>query len=106
MLARAIREGIGHDGRPLYWGMWYQSFAGLSDEDLAAVIVYLRALPPARNALPATLLPEEERTANAMSPRPVTAPVATPRGKRRATRVCPQAATKSDATSALYSAAT
>ncbi len=42
MLARAIREGIGHDGRALYWGMWYQSFAGLSDEDLAAVVVYLR----------------------------------------------------------------
>jgi hypothetical protein len=78
MLARAIREGIGHDGRALYWGMWYQSFAGLSDEDLAAVIVYLRALPPVRNALPATLLPEEERAANAMSPRPITAPVPGP----------------------------
>jgi mono/diheme cytochrome c family protein len=79
MLARAIREGIGHDGRPLYWGMWYRSFAGLSDEDLASVIVYLRALPPVRNALPATLLPEEERAAIAMAPRPITAPVDGPR---------------------------
>jgi mono/diheme cytochrome c family protein len=78
MLARAIREGIGHDGRALYWGMWYQSFAGLSDEDLAAVVVYLRALPPVRNALPATLLPDEERAANAMNPRPITEPVAGP----------------------------
>ena len=78
MLARAIREGIGHDGRALYWGMWYRSFAGLSDEDLASVIVYLRALPPVRNALPATLLPDEERAANAMSPRPITEPVPGP----------------------------
>ncbi len=78
MLARAIREGIGHDGRALYWGMWYQSFAQLSDEDLAAVVVYLRTLPPVRNALPATLLPDEERAANASSPRPITAPVAGP----------------------------
>jgi len=75
MFARAIREGIGHDGRALYWGMWYRSFSGLSDEDLASVIVYLRALPPVRNALPATLLPDEERAANATSPRPITAPV-------------------------------
>jgi hypothetical protein len=78
MLARAIREGIGHDGRALYWGMWYQSFAGLSDEDLAAVVVYLRTLPPVRNALPATLLPDDERAANAKSPRPITEPVLGP----------------------------
>ena len=61
MLARAIREGIGHDGRALYWGMWYQSFAGLSDEDLAAVVVYLRTLPPVRNVLPSTALPADDR---------------------------------------------
>jgi mono/diheme cytochrome c family protein len=78
MLARAIREGIGHDGRALYWGMWYQSFAGLSDEDLAAVVVYLRTLPPVHNALPATLLPDDERAANAKSPRPITEPVLGP----------------------------
>jgi mono/diheme cytochrome c family protein len=78
MLARAIREGIGHDGRALYWGMWYQSFAGLSDEDLAAVVVYLRTLPPVRNALPATLLPDDERAANAKSPRSITEPVLGP----------------------------
>lgn len=78
MLARAIREGIGHDGRALYWGMWYQSFAGLSDEDLASVIVYLRALPPVVNPLPSTLLPPEEKAENARSPRPITAPVAGP----------------------------
>jgi mono/diheme cytochrome c family protein len=78
MLARAIREGIGHDGRGLYWGMWYQSFANLSDEDVASVVVYLRTLPPVRNALPATRLPADEVIENAAYPRPITAPVAGP----------------------------
>jgi mono/diheme cytochrome c family protein len=78
MLARAIREGIGHDGRALFWGMWYRSFAGLADEDLAAVVVYLRTLPPVRNPLPPTLLPAEEAAQNAMNPRPITAPVEGP----------------------------
>jgi mono/diheme cytochrome c family protein len=75
MLARAIREGIGHDGRALYWGMWYRSFARLADEDLAAVVVYLRTLPAVSNILPPTLMPAEEAAANAMNPRPITAPV-------------------------------
>jgi mono/diheme cytochrome c family protein len=78
MLARAIREGIGHDGRALFWGMWYRSFAGLADEDLAAVVVYLRTLPSVHNPLPATLLPAEEAAQNAMNPRPITAPVEGP----------------------------
>jgi mono/diheme cytochrome c family protein len=78
MLARAIREGIGHDGRALYWGMWYQSFANLSDEDLASVVVYLRTIPPVRNALPATRLPADELAENAANPKPITAPVAGP----------------------------
>jgi mono/diheme cytochrome c family protein len=78
MLARAIREGIGHDERPLYWGMWYESFAALSDEDLAAVIVYLRSIPPVRNALPPTRLPPAELQENAAIPRPITAPVPGP----------------------------
>ncbi len=78
MLARAIREGIGHDGRGLFWGMWYQSFAALSDEDLAAVVVYLRSIPPVRNVLPRTVLPPEEALENARNPRPITAPVAGP----------------------------
>jgi hypothetical protein len=79
MLARAIREGIGHDGRALYWGMWYRSFAGLADEDLASVVVFLRTLLPVHNDLPPTLLPPEEAAQNAMNPRPITAPVDGPR---------------------------
>jgi mono/diheme cytochrome c family protein len=52
MLARAIREGVGHDGRPLIGVMPYKSFRNLTDEDLASVVVYLRTIPPVFNPLP------------------------------------------------------
>jgi mono/diheme cytochrome c family protein len=53
-LARAIREGISHDGQTLFPMMPYVRFRRMSDEDLASVVVYLRTLPPIRNALPRT----------------------------------------------------
>jgi mono/diheme cytochrome c family protein len=53
-LARAIREGIGHDGRTLFPMMPYEHYRSMSDEDLASVVVYIRSLPPVRNPLPAT----------------------------------------------------
>ncbi len=53
-LARAIREGIGHDGRALFPLMAYPRFRNMSDEDLASVIVYLRSLPAVHNELPQT----------------------------------------------------
>jgi mono/diheme cytochrome c family protein len=52
MFARAIREGIGHDGRALSLPMYWASFRELSDEDLASVIVYLRSIPAVKNKLP------------------------------------------------------
>jgi mono/diheme cytochrome c family protein len=62
MLARAIREGVGHDGRALSWQMPYYFFRNLTDEDLASVIVYLRSIPPVHNVVPPTNLPKEERS--------------------------------------------
>ena len=53
-LARAIREGIGHDGRALFPIMAYAHYRQMPDEDLASVIVYLRSLAPLRNPLPKT----------------------------------------------------
>ena len=53
-LARAIREGISHDGQTLFPMMPYANFRRMSDEDLASVVVYLRTLPPIRSALPRT----------------------------------------------------
>jgi hypothetical protein len=52
-LARAIREGVGHDGRALFPIMPYQHYRDMSDEDLASVVVYLRSLPAVHNQLPA-----------------------------------------------------
>ncbi len=48
---RAIRHGVGHDGRGLALmpsRIWYY----LSDEDLADLIAYLKNLPPVDNELP------------------------------------------------------
>jgi mono/diheme cytochrome c family protein len=56
-VARAIREGIGHDGRALFPLMPYTLYQKMSDEDLAAIVVYLRSVAPVRNALPQTQIP-------------------------------------------------
>lgn len=51
MFVRAIREGVGHDGRALEF-MPFWNFANLSNEDLASVIVYVRSIPAIKNKLP------------------------------------------------------
>ena len=50
---KAIRHGIGADGRVLV-GMPSENFNAYSDEDLAALIAYLKQLPPVDNELPTT----------------------------------------------------
>jgi mono/diheme cytochrome c family protein len=76
MLGRAIREGVGHDGRLLDpAAMPYEFYRSMSDEDLASIVVYLRSVPPLTNALP------ESRTANnivAPYAIPITAPIPAP----------------------------
>jgi mono/diheme cytochrome c family protein len=74
-LARAIREGISHDGRALFPIMPYEKFHAMSDEDLAAVIVYLRSLPPVRHELAKTAVPFPLNRLINSAPEPVTAPV-------------------------------
>ncbi len=54
-LARAIREGVGHDNRPLVVMPSY-ALHRLSDRDLAGVIAYLRRQPPVRRDVPARSL--------------------------------------------------
>jgi mono/diheme cytochrome c family protein len=76
-LARAIREGIGHDGRRLFPAMPYLNYRVLSDEDLASVVAYMRSIPPVHNVVPKTELPE--RVMNSLPPpMPITAPVPQP----------------------------
>jgi mono/diheme cytochrome c family protein len=52
-LVRAIREGIGHDGRRLSLAMPYDYYSVMTDADAASVVAYLRSLPPVRHRLPA-----------------------------------------------------
>jgi mono/diheme cytochrome c family protein len=81
--ARAIREGIGHDGRTLFPLMPYLNYRTMSDEDLASVIVYIRSLPPVRKALPPTRMPFPlSRLVNA-APSPLHGPVPEPDPARR-----------------------
>jgi len=49
-IARALRYGVGHDGRAL---LPFMEMQGLSDEDLTAVVFYLMAQPPVHNPVPA-----------------------------------------------------
>jgi mono/diheme cytochrome c family protein len=77
-LARAIREGIGHDGRTLFPLMPYENYRQMPDEDLASVIVYLRSLPPVRNALPKTEIIFPVKYLIRSVPEPITDPVPAP----------------------------
>jgi len=61
VLVRAIREGYGHDGRPLLPSMRSEYYKAFTDEDIASVVVYLRSLPPVRHELPRNNLPEDKR---------------------------------------------
>jgi mono/diheme cytochrome c family protein len=74
-LSRAIREGIGHDGRTLFPLMPYGVFRYMSDEDLASVVVYLRSLPPIRRELPKTEIISPVKYLIRSAPEPITEPV-------------------------------
>ena len=51
-LVRAIRQGISHDGRRLSVVMPYPTLSVLTNDDVHAIVAYLRSLPPVRNELP------------------------------------------------------
>jgi mono/diheme cytochrome c family protein len=77
-LARAIREGISHDGRALFPLMPYSNFRQMSDEDLASVVVFIRSLPPVRNPLPTTAIAFPVKYLIRGVPQPLRAPVPPP----------------------------
>ncbi len=45
-IKRAIGQGVGRDGRRLQEPMPFAWYAGIHDEDLDAMVAYLRTLPP------------------------------------------------------------
>jgi mono/diheme cytochrome c family protein len=51
-LVRAIRQGISHDGRRLSVVMPFPTLSILTDDDVQAIVAYLRSLPPVRHVLP------------------------------------------------------
>ena len=48
-IARVLRGGVRHDGRVLFPAMEYQE---LADDDIVALLSFLRAQPPVRHAVP------------------------------------------------------
>ena len=48
-IARALRDGVGHDGRAL---LPFMEMQGLADDDLQAVVSYLRTQSPVKNQVP------------------------------------------------------
>jgi mono/diheme cytochrome c family protein len=74
---RAIRHGIGHDGRKLIYFMPYAFFRSMTDEDLASVIVYIRSLPAVKNSLPKMRLGYEVKTDMQSAMEPTLPPDAT-----------------------------
>jgi mono/diheme cytochrome c family protein len=77
-IMRAIREGIGRDGRPLFPMMPYKVFAAMSDEDLRALVVYLRAMAPVRNQTRPIELDFPVSLFIRAVPAPIDAPVSAP----------------------------
>lgn len=77
-IARAVREGIGHDGRALFPVMPYNNYSRMSDEDLAAIITYIRSIPPVRQAQPTSEIPFPVNRLINLEPRRIDGPVPAP----------------------------
>jgi len=74
---RAIREGVGSDGRALFMMPW-QYLRHFSDEEVASVVAYLRTLPPVKKKRAKTEIIIPVRWFLKMATEPITAPVPEP----------------------------
>jgi len=60
-IARAIRSGVSKDGGVLHWqGMTWDHLSNLDEEDVRALILYLRTLPPVVKKTPSPSPPSPE----------------------------------------------
>jgi mono/diheme cytochrome c family protein len=73
-IARSLRHGVGKDGRALFGFMPFQN---LSDDDLTAIISYLRTLKPEKNKITIRKLNPAGYAVNAFLIRPI-GPTSTP----------------------------
>ena len=76
-VARAIREGVGRDGRALFMMPW-QNYSQLSDEDVASLVVYLRSLAPVKKQRARTEIDVPVRWILKLMTKPITGPVPEP----------------------------
>jgi mono/diheme cytochrome c family protein len=74
-IARAIREGVSRDGEALFPIMPWFMYTGMSDEDVAAVIAYLRSQPPVASFRPERELDFPLGIVFSFFPRPLDGPV-------------------------------
>lgn len=77
-IVRAIREGVSRDGRALMPIMPYGVYRGMADEDVEAIVAYLRTLPPLRSSFPPTQLDFPVNLIIRFIPKPLEGAVAAP----------------------------
>jgi mono/diheme cytochrome c family protein len=75
-IAAAIRDGQRPNGESLAPVMPYQHYHGLSDQDTADLVAFLRTVPAVSNAVPARALTGPVPAAPALPPAPAEAPSA------------------------------
>lgn len=60
-IARAIRSGLSRDGYALHWqGMTWDHASNWDEEDIRALVAYLRSIPPIRYQVPADRAPAKD----------------------------------------------
>lgn len=74
-IARAIREGVSRDGEALFPIMPWFMYTTMPDEDVAAVIAYLRAQPPVHSFRPERKLDFPLNIVFRFYPRPLNGPI-------------------------------
>jgi hypothetical protein len=77
-IMRAIREGIDHRDQGLFPLMPYRDYAHLSDEDVRAIVAYLRSLPPVKHSVAEKRLNFPIGIFIKAAPRPLQGPVPEP----------------------------
>ena len=77
-IIRAVREGIDHNGDALFPMMPYEQLRTMSDDDVKAVVTYLRTLRPIHQGVPAKHIDFPVNLLVKFAPKPVDGVVKTP----------------------------
>lgn len=77
-LMRAIREGVDKDGQALFPMMPYGSYRAMSEDDVRAVVAYLRTLRPVDTEVPRTVAGFPLNLLIKNAPQPLEGPVSAP----------------------------